>query len=141
MPPPLPRPTYVEHNPSYITTTIHPDAPSSRFPSNYTTSHPSTRGNTTNGAPNIPRPHEAPQTINIGTRKSYLARVQTDLVVASMREIWPQHTYTVHAISTMGDKNQVTALSEFGAKSLWTFELEAMLLEGKIDFIVHCLKG
>lgn len=40
----------------------------------------------------------------------------------------------------MGDKNQTTALHEFGAKSLWTHELEAQLLEGKLDLIVHCLK-
>ncbi len=40
----------------------------------------------------------------------------------------------------MGDKNQTTALSEFGAKSLWTQELEAQLLEGKLDIVVHCLK-
>ena len=40
----------------------------------------------------------------------------------------------------MGDKNQVTALHEFGAKSLWTHELEAQLIEGNLDLIVHCLK-
>ena len=40
----------------------------------------------------------------------------------------------------MGDKNQTTALHEFGAKSLWTHELEAQLLDGRLDIIVHCLK-
>lgn len=43
-------------------------------------------------------------------------------------------------MSTMGDKNQTTALHEFGAKALWTHELEAQLMEGKLDLIVHCLK-
>ena len=43
-------------------------------------------------------------------------------------------------MATIGDKNQVTALHEFGAKSLWTHELEAQLLDGRLDCIVHCLK-
>ena len=40
----------------------------------------------------------------------------------------------------MGDKNQTTALHAFNAKSLWTHELETLLLEGKLDLIVHSLK-
>jgi len=62
------------------------------------------------------------------------------MVLASLKKSHPENTYEIHAMSTMGDKNQVTALHEFGAKSLWTHELEAQLLEGKLDLIVHCLK-
>lgn len=131
MAPALPRPTTIEHNASYVTATFHPE------PSRFNGPSPSTSTST----PTTKLDHETPQTINIGTRKSYLARVQTDLVVAELRKLYPQHTYTVHAISTMGDKNQVTALHDFGAKSLWTYELEAMLVNGEVDFIVHCLKG
>ncbi|KAI9769050.1 MAG: porphobilinogen deaminase [Geoglossum umbratile] len=40
----------------------------------------------------------------------------------------------------MGDKNQVTPLHNFGAESLWTHELEAGLMEGALDLIVHSLK-
>ena len=43
-------------------------------------------------------------------------------------------------MATLGDKNQTTALHAFNAKSLWTHELEALLLEGKLDLIVHSLK-
>jgi hydroxymethylbilane synthase len=43
-------------------------------------------------------------------------------------------------MNTMGDKNQVTPLHNFGAKALWTHELEAGLLEGRLDLIVHSLK-
>ncbi|KAI9783779.1 MAG: porphobilinogen deaminase [Geoglossum umbratile] len=43
-------------------------------------------------------------------------------------------------MSIMGDKNQVTPLHNFGAKSLWTHELEAGLMEGALDLIVHSLK-
>jgi hydroxymethylbilane synthase len=62
------------------------------------------------------------------------------MVLADLKKAHPETQYEIHAMATMGDKNQVTALHEFGAKSLWTHELEAQLLEGKLDLIVHCLK-
>ncbi|KAI9716258.1 MAG: hypothetical protein M1812_005483 [Candelaria pacifica] len=78
--------------------------------------------------------------INIGTRKSKLALVQTDIVHEALKKAWPELKYEIHAMSTMGDKNQVIPLHDFGAKSLWTHELEALLIEGKLDLIVHSLK-
>ncbi|CZR56948.1 probable porphobilinogen deaminase [Phialocephala subalpina] len=79
-------------------------------------------------------------TIHIGTRRSALAVVQAEMVLAALQNAHPELNYEIHAMSTMGDKNQTTALHEFGAKALWTHELEAQLLEGKLDLIVHCLK-
>lgn len=79
--------------------------------------------------------------VNIGTRRSVLARVQTDLVCKELRKAWPERKYEIHAMATMGDKNQVTALHEFNAKALWTHELEALLEKGDLDMIVHSLKG
>jgi len=78
--------------------------------------------------------------IHIGTRKSALAVIQAEMVLADLKKAHPEVEYEIHAMSTMGDKNQVTALHEFGAKSLWTHELEAQLLDGGLDIIVHCLK-
>lgn len=43
-------------------------------------------------------------------------------------------------MSTQGDKNQSQALYLMNGKSFWTQELEAALLEGGIDLIVHSLK-
>lgn len=79
-------------------------------------------------------------TINIGTRRSMLARVQTDEVEKALKKAWPQRKYEIHAMSTTGDLNQVTALHEFNAKALWTQELETLLEQGKLDLIVHSLK-
>ncbi|TVY27630.1 Porphobilinogen deaminase [Lachnellula hyalina] len=78
--------------------------------------------------------------MHIGTRRSALAVVQAELVLAALKKAHPEIEYEIHAMATMGDKNQVTALHEFGAKSLWTHELEAQLLDGTLDIIVHCLK-
>ena len=85
-------------------------------------------------APNV-------STIHIGSRKSVLALIQTQIIHDALLAAWPELKYEVHAMSTMGDKNQVTSLHAFGAKSLWTHELEAELIEGKLDLIVHSLKG
>ena len=129
------RPSIAASNPSYVRTVVQPLTSSVPLPN--------TSSSSTSSAPKAGPilPQEAARTVNLGTRKSHLARVQTDLVVAALQKEWPQHTYIIHAISTMGDKNQVTALHDFGAKSLWTYELEAMLLQGEVDAIVHCLKG
>ncbi|TVY42882.1 Porphobilinogen deaminase [Lachnellula occidentalis] len=78
--------------------------------------------------------------MHIGTRRSALAVVQAELILAALKKAHPEIEYEIHAMATMGDKNQTTALHEFGAKSLWTHELEAQLLDGTLDIIVHCLK-
>jgi len=78
--------------------------------------------------------------VNIGSRKSALALIQTNIVHKALQAAHPAHTFEVHAMSTMGDKNQVTPLHNFGAKALWTHELEAGLIEGQLDLIVHSLK-
>ncbi len=82
--------------------------------------------------------------INIGTRRSKLALIQAELVRKKLAE-HPDNKgreFKIHAMATMGDKNQVTPLHSFGAKALWTFELEDQLLGDKkeLDIIVHCLK-
>ena len=79
--------------------------------------------------------------VHIGTRKSVLARVQTDIVAKELRKAWPDRKYEINAMSTMGDKDQKTALHEFNAKSLWTTELEELLESGELDLVVHSLKG
>jgi hydroxymethylbilane synthase len=86
------------------------------------------------------KPSSSETTIHIGTRKSALAMVQTEWVKASLEKSHPHLQFEIHAMSTMGDKNQTTALHDFGAKSLWTHELEELLLSKKLDMVVHCLK-
>lgn len=81
-----------------------------------------------------------PHVVNVGTRKSLLALKQTEIVVGLLKEVWPENEYKVQAHSTTGDKDKVTALHEIGAKSLWTAELEKLLLDHEVDFIVHSLK-
>lgn len=79
--------------------------------------------------------------VHIGTRRSALALAQTDIVKAALTAAWPGQRCEIHAMATMGDKNQTTALHAMGAKNLWTHELEALLATGELDMIVHSLKG
>ena len=79
-------------------------------------------------------------TFRIGTRKSKLARIQTEMIATALQYLYPDHTFPVQPMSTAGDMNKVTPLYQFDAKALWTRELEVALLEGEIDMIVHSLK-
>ncbi|KAI9376349.1 porphobilinogen deaminase, dipyromethane cofactor binding domain-containing protein [Aspergillus egyptiacus] len=76
----------------------------------------------------------------IGTRKSKLALLQTDLVLASLKERYPGHDFRIHSRETAGDQNTTIALRDFTTKNLWTQELEELLEAGHVDLIVHSLK-
>ncbi|KAJ6097580.1 hypothetical protein N7499_001954 [Penicillium canescens] len=78
--------------------------------------------------------------LRIGTRRSNLAVVQAEGIRASLQKIAPGRTFEIETLHTLGDKDKSTALYEFGAKSLWTSELEEKLNSGEIDVVVHCLK-
>ena len=82
------------------------------------------------------------QTLNVGTRKSKLALVQTDIVVKALTQVCPAFTFEVKARDTAaGDIDKVTPFKDMAVKNIWTHELETLMLESKLDFIVHSLKG
>ncbi|XP_068173104.1 porphobilinogen deaminase-like isoform X2 [Antennarius striatus] len=78
--------------------------------------------------------------IRIGTRKSQLARIQTDSVADQLKELYPDVGLEIVAMSTIGDKILDTALSKIGEKSLFTKELENALERNEVDLVVHSLK-
>ncbi|XP_062364564.1 porphobilinogen deaminase-like isoform X5 [Cinclus cinclus] len=78
--------------------------------------------------------------IRVGTRRSQLARIQTDSVVMMLRELYPDLCFEIVAMSTTGDKILDTALSKIGEKSLFTKELETALERNEVDLVVHSLK-
>ncbi|KAK6835347.1 hypothetical protein RU639_002251 [Aspergillus parasiticus] len=78
--------------------------------------------------------------LRIGTRRSNLAMVQAEGIRDCLQKIAPDRLYEIEALRTLGDRDQLTALYNFGAKSLWTTELEEKLNAGELDVIVHCLK-
>ncbi|XP_042332371.1 porphobilinogen deaminase isoform X2 [Sceloporus undulatus] len=80
------------------------------------------------------------QTIRVGTRKSQLARIQTDNVVQMLQNHHPHLHFEIIGMTTTGDKILDTALSKIGEKSLFTKELENALERNEVDLVVHSLK-
>ncbi|XP_018611122.1 hydroxymethylbilane synthase a isoform X2 [Scleropages formosus] len=78
--------------------------------------------------------------MRIGTRKSQLARIQTDSVAGKLKELYPDVHLEIVAMSTVGDKILDKALSKIGEKSLFTKELENALERNEVDLVVHSLK-
>jgi hydroxymethylbilane synthase len=83
-----------------------------------------------------------PAAVVLGTRASALARAQTEIVVAGLRERFPDLAYETVVVSTAGDRTQEAGLPlpEIGGKGLFTEELEHALRSGAIDAAVHSLK-
>ncbi|OQD76557.1 hypothetical protein PENDEC_c004G00560 [Penicillium decumbens] len=79
-------------------------------------------------------------TFTIGTRKSKLALLQTDLVQAALQKTHPDYEFKIFSKETAGDLNTTIALKDFTTKNLWTEELEELMIAGQVDFIVHSLK-
>lgn len=89
--------------------------------------------------------HSNDQTITVGGRKSILAVVQSKNIAGMLSSINPDNSFPVVALLTLGDKVLSKPLYSFGGKSLWTKELETLLLHNiedlpKLDLIVHSLK-
>ena len=94
---------------------------------------------------NVSKLEEVKQEVSafsIGTRKSALALAQTDLVVKALAKAWPDYKYDIRARDTAaGDIDKVTAFKDMPVKNLWTHELETLMMEKKLDLLVHSLKG
>lgn len=80
------------------------------------------------------------RTIRIGSRKSQLALVQTNWVLAEMQKAHRDRNFEVKTMSTQGDKILDVALAKIGDKGLFTKELETAMLNREVDFAVHSLK-
>ena len=78
--------------------------------------------------------------VKIGTRKSKLALIQTDMVVAAIKSKCPNVECEIVPVITSGDKITDKNLYDIGGKALFLKELEEQLLAGKIDIAVHSLK-
>lgn len=77
--------------------------------------------------------------IKIGTRGSELALTQTGHVVDALKEEHPGVEFEIVVIKTTGDIDQRQNLSELGV-GVFVRELEAALLDNRVDLAVHSLK-
>lgn len=83
----------------------------------------------------------ASQKIILGSRGSELARRQTSMVEAALRQAWPDLEVVTQIISTRGDTRTAEPLDpRAGRKGLFTGEIERALAAGEIDVAVHSAK-
>lgn len=80
--------------------------------------------------------------IRIGTRSSALALKQTQLVIDALvaKNLATIEDFQIVPIKTTGDLIQDRPLADVGGKGLFAKEIQAALLESRIDFAVHSLK-
>lgn len=78
--------------------------------------------------------------LTFATRPSALARRQTARVIQLLQTAHPGLDCHEEIISTAGDRDLNRPLPEIGGKGLFTTELEAALLSGKVQVAVHSLK-
>lgn len=78
--------------------------------------------------------------LKIGTRKSKLARIQTELAIHKIQECMPEIETEIIPISTQGDKDKTTPLYAMPQTGVFIKEIEKALLDKEIDIAVHSLK-
>jgi hydroxymethylbilane synthase len=81
------------------------------------------------------------KSIRIGTRGSPLALAQTRLTIAALKQRAPSLAEPeVIVITTSGDRITDRPLADVGGKGLFAKEIEAALLQDRVDIAVHSLK-
>lgn len=78
--------------------------------------------------------------IVLGSRRSQLALVQSESVATKLREANPGLEVAIRKIVTEGDRNRRTPLDKVASIGIFVKELEAALLDRRIDIAVHSLK-
>lgn len=78
--------------------------------------------------------------IRIGTRGSRLAMIQAEMAARAISAWDPSIETELVPIKTTGDHILDRTLEEIGGKGLFVRELDAALLEGRVDFTVHSAK-
>jgi len=78
--------------------------------------------------------------IKIGTRGSRLALLQAESVRDSLQALYPEDTIEIEIIHTRGDIDLKSPLSAMPGKGIFTEEIEAALLSGRIQLAVHSMK-
>jgi len=77
--------------------------------------------------------------LQVGTRGSSLAMVQTKNIITSLKDITNEEI-GIKIIKTTGDKIKDSQLYDMDVKGIFTKELDKAVLEEEVDFAVHSLK-
>jgi len=83
---------------------------------------------------------ERAEPLLIGTRGSRLALRQAQEVMSLFGAAFPELPVGLKQVRTSGDEQQSSALDRFGQTGVFTRELEAALLDERVQLAVHSLK-
>ncbi|HET7737305.1 MAG TPA: hypothetical protein VFK32_01910, partial [Tepidiformaceae bacterium] len=75
--------------------------------------------------------------IRLGTRASRLALIQSDIVIAALREADPALEVEIVTITSAGDRDRTTPLTSGEGAGWFTSALQDALRAGEVDFLVH----
>ena len=78
--------------------------------------------------------------IRVGSRKSRLAVLQSEIVMRQIEEACPDADVQLITMKTTGDKILDKTLDQIGGKGLFVKELDEALRAGEVDVTVHSLK-
>ena len=78
--------------------------------------------------------------IRIGSRESRLAVIQSEMVIKAIHDYNPEIHTELITMKTTGDKILDRTLDKIGGKGLFVKELDAALLDGRVDITVHSSK-
>lgn len=78
--------------------------------------------------------------VRIGTRGSQLALWQANYIKDRIETAFPDKTVEIITIKTTGDRITDRPLAAVGGKGLFVKEIEAALLEERVDLAVHSMK-
>jgi hydroxymethylbilane synthase len=78
--------------------------------------------------------------IRFGTRGSALALAQTNLAADRFRAAHPGRAVEIRVVSTEGDVDKTSPLTEIGGRGVFTNAIEVAILRGEVDAAIHSAK-
>ena len=82
-----------------------------------------------------------PDPIRLLSRASPLARIQVDEVTPWLEKAFPEATFSVETLETIGDHDLTTPLTDASIPTdFFTRELDRAQLEGRTDLVIHSAK-
>jgi hydroxymethylbilane synthase len=100
----------------------------------------SAAGKSGEGKAGAGKPDAGKSSLIIGTRGSALALTQSNMMAEALRKAHKGLDVRLEIIKTAGDADQKTKLHAFAGMGVFVKELQAALLEKRIDCAVHSLK-
>lgn len=82
----------------------------------------------------------AENSVRIATRESPLALWQANFVADEIRRVAPGQRVELVPLSTLGDRDRVEPLRQFGGLGVFTREVQKAVLDKNADIAVHSLK-